>query len=282
MLKGFTFLPAMALVALMVQPVAAESEPGADTVVARVNGDEITLGHMILARATLPQQYQQLPDQVLYDAILDQLVQQSLLKQEQANVPMQVELALENEKRSLLAAETINELMIAATTEEAVQAAYDAKYADGFGGDEFNASHILVATEVEAKAIKESLDGGADFAATAKEKSTGPSGPSGGELGWFGAGAMVPEFEQAVMSLDKGQISDPVKTQFGWHIVILNDKRKSEAPQLDQVREELSVQIQQDAVDNHVAELTKKADIERPVIDGLSPEMLRQIELVQE
>lgn len=282
MLKGFTFLPAMALVALMVQPVAAESEPGADTVVARVNGDEITLGHMILARATLPQQYQQLPDQVLYDAILDQLVQQSLLKQEQANVPMQVELALENEKRSLLAAETINELMIAATTEEAVQAAYDAKYADGFGGDEFNASHILVATEEEAKAIKESLDGGADFAATAKEKSTGPSGPSGGELGWFGAGAMVPEFEQAVMSLDKGQISDPVKTQFGWHIVILNDKRKSEAPQLDQVREELSVQIQQDAVDNHVAELTKKAEIERPVIDGLSPEMLRQIELVQE
>lgn len=282
MLKGFTFLPAMALVVLMAQPLAAESAPSADTVIARVNGEEITLGHMILARATLPQQYQQLPDQVLYDAILDQLVQQSLLKQEQISVPKQVELAVENEKRSLLAAETINELMIAATTEEAVQAAYDAKYADGFGGDEFNASHILVATEEEAKAVKEALDSGADFAATAKEKSTGPSGPNGGELGWFGAGAMVPEFEQAVMSLEKGQISDPVKTQFGWHLVILNDKRKSEAPQLDQVREELSAQIQQDAVDNHVAELTKKAEIERPVIEGLGPEVLRQIELVQE
>ncbi|MEX0317723.1 MAG: peptidylprolyl isomerase [Ruegeria sp.] len=280
--KGLTFLPSLALVVAMALPVAAETETNADTVVARVNGEEITLGHMIIALASLPQQYQGLPDQVLYDAILDQLVQQSLLKQvQQGEVPRQITLALENEERSLLAAETIEGILQAATTDEAVQAAYDEKYADGFGGDEYNASHILVETEDEAKAIKEALDGGADFAETAKEKSTGPSGPNGGELGWFGTGAMVPEFEQAVVGLEKGQVSDPVQTQFGWHVIILNDQRKAEAPELEEVRGELTSKIQQDAIEARVAELTKAAEIERPALDG-GPDALRQIELVQE
>ena len=74
----------------------------------------------------------------------------------------------------------------------------------------------------EAKAIVEELKGGADFAATAREKSTGPSGPGGGSLGWFGAGAMVPEFETAVAAMEAGDISDPVQTQFGWHVIKLN------------------------------------------------------------
>ncbi|MCE8518546.1 peptidylprolyl isomerase [Ruegeria pomeroyi] len=281
--KGLTILPSLALALVLALPVAAETKAEADTVVARVNGEEITLGHMIIARALLPQQYQQLPDNVLFDGILDQLVQQTLLKQQQTGeTPKQVVLSLENEERSLLAGETIEEIMAAATTDEAIQSAYDAQYADGFGGEEYNASHILVPSEDEAKAVKELLDNGADFAATAKEKSTGPSGPNGGALGWFGAGAMVPEFEQAVVALNVGQISDPVQTQFGWHVIILNDKRKSEAPALDEVRDELAGRIQQDAIDARLAELTKDSEIEKPDLNGIEPGVLRQLELVQE
>lgn len=281
--KGLTFLPSLALAAVMALPLAAETKPTADTVVANVNGEEITLGHMILARAALPQQYQQLPDEVLYDAILDQLIQQNLLKQSRgSDVPKHVELALENEKRSLLAADVLEDIATGAMSDEAVQAAYDAQYSEWTGGDEFQASHILVETEEEAKAIKADLDNGADFAAMAKEKSTGPSGPNGGSLGWFGMGAMVPEFEEAVVGLNPGDISDPVKTQFGWHVVLLSDKRKAEAPTLDEVRGELATKIQQDAVDAKVAELTKTGEIERPEVEGLEPSMLRNVELVQE
>ena len=203
--KGLTFLPSLALAAFLSLPVAVSAAPDADTVVARVNDQELTLGHMIIARATLPQQYQQLPAEVLYNAILDQLIQQSALEQSRTTgVPRHIELSLENERRSLLAAEVIEQIMGGAAGESDVQTAYDAKYADGFGADEYQAAHILVETEDEAKAIKVALDGGADFAATAKEKSTGPSGPGGGDLGWFGTGSMVPEFETAVVSLQPG------------------------------------------------------------------------------
>lgn len=281
--KGLTFLPSLALAVVMALPLAAETKPTADTVVANVNGEEITLGHMILARAALPQQYQQLPDEVLYEAILDQLIQQNLLKQSRgSDVPKHVELALENEKRSLLAADVLEDIASGAMSDEAVQAAYDAQYSDWTGGDEFQASHILVETEEEAKSIKADLDNGADFAAMAKEKSTGPSGPNGGSLGWFGMGAMVPEFEEAVVGLNPGEVSDPVKTQFGWHVVLLSDKRKAEAPTLDEVRGELASKIQQDAVDAKVAELTKAGEIERPEVEGLEPSILRDVELVQE
>lgn len=283
--KHLTFLAPAALAAAMSLPsmLQAGEDPTADTVVARVNGEEITLGHMIIARASLPQQYQQLPPEVLYEGILDQLVQQNLLKQAFGDgVPKRVMLQLENERRSLLAAEMIEEIMGAAATDEAIQSAYDAQYAGGLGGDEFNASHILVATEDEAKAIRADLDGGADFAETAKAKSTGPSGPNGGELGWFAAGAMVPEFEAAVVALEKGQISDPVQTQFGWHVIVLNDKRKAEAPELDAVRGEITMQVQRDAVDARVEALTKTGEVELIELDEVGPEVLLQLDLLQE
>ena len=282
MSKGLTILPALAVAAALSLPSLAWAEPDADTVVARVNGTEITLGHMIIAHATLPQQYQQLPSDVLYNAILEQLIQQSALQQSHGDeVPRHVELSLENERRSLLAAEEVESIMAGAADEAAIQSAYDAKYADGFGGDEYNASHILVETEEEAKALKTELDGGADFAETAKAKSTGPSGPNGGELGWFGTGAMVPDFEAAVVALEPGQVSDPVQTQFGWHLIKLNEKRKSEAPALEAVQAEIANELRQKAVEDRVEQLTREADVERPTIEGLDPEVLRNLDLVR-
>lgn len=281
--KGLIALPSLALAAFLSLPSAVQAAPDADTVVARINGEEITLGHVIIARATLPQQYQQIAPDVLLDAIIDQLIQQTALKQSRTgDVPKHVELSLENERRSLLAAEVIEQVMIGAATEEAIQAAYDKKYGDGFGDDEYNAAHILVETEDEAKAIRAELESGADFAETAKARSTGPSGPNGGDLGWFQAGAMVPEFEAVVLTLEPGQISDPVQTQFGWHIVTLNEKRKSAAPAIADVSAELASELQTAAVEDKVEELTAAATVERPEVEGLTPDMIENIDLLND
>ncbi|AZV80016.1 peptidylprolyl isomerase [Parasedimentitalea marina] len=282
MRKGLTFLPRVVLAALLALPLPATAAPHANTVVAIVNGEEITIGHMILSRAVLPAQYQQLPADVLYNAILDQLIQQTALKQAlHGEIPHYVQLSLENEKRSLLAADVIESVMEKASSEEDLLAAYEAAYSDGDGGDEFNASHILVETEEDALSVKAELDAGADFSTLAKERSTGPSGPSGGSLGWFSKGRMVPEFETAVLTLKSGEISAPVKTQFGWHVIILNERRKSAAPEFEAVREELATKLRNDAVEARVSELTASATIERPAIEDLDPTILQNVELVR-
>ena len=220
MQKRLNFVAALGLAVTFAMPVQAQD---ANTVVATVNGKSITLGHMIVARAILPEQYQQLPNEVLFEGILKQLVEQTLLAGAfDGTLPKRIPISLENEQRSLIAGETLEVVLSQALSEDAVKAAYDAQFADAEPSKEYNASHILVETEGEALAIQADVDGGADFATVAKEKSTGPSGPNGGSLGWFGKGAMVPSFEAAVVGLEVGAVSAPVQTQFGWHVIILN------------------------------------------------------------
>ncbi|MGR3761213.1 peptidylprolyl isomerase [Roseobacteraceae bacterium NS-SX3] len=282
MRKGLIFTGAAALAALLALPMPAAAAPHANTVVASVNGEEITLGHMIMARESLPEQYKQLPDEVLYNAILDQLIQQTALKQElHGEVPQYVELSVENEERALLAANVIESVMSKAASEDDLRAAYEERYSDGDGGDEFNASHILVETEEQAKAVKEELDAGADFATLAKEKSTGPSGPNGGQLGWFKKGQMVPEFEGAVLDLRSGEVSDPVQTQFGWHVILLHERRKSAAPDFDAVKDEIASELRNQAVEDRVNALTAAADIQRPEIEDFDPAVLKDLSLVR-
>ena len=282
MRKGLTFLQGAALAAMMALPLPAWAAPHANTVIATVNGEEITLGHMIMARDSLPEQYKQLPDDVLYNAILDQLIQQTALKQElHGGVPHYVKLAIENEQRALLAANVIETVMKAAADEDSLRQAYDDKYSDGDGGDEFNASHILVETQEDALEIKEELDSGADFAIMAKERSTGPSGPNGGDLGWFTRGRMVPEFEEAVLELRAGEISEPVQTQFGWHLILLKERRKTAAPSFEEVRGALTQELQDAAVEARVSDLTASAVIERPEVEDLDPAILRDLSLVR-
>ncbi|MDO6585710.1 peptidylprolyl isomerase [Salipiger sp. 1_MG-2023] len=255
-------LGAAAVLALSVAlPAHAQS---LDTVVATVDGTDITLGHMLVVRSGLPEQYQQLPDDVLWDGILDQLVQQAVLStDDKAKESTQVKLAIENERRALLAAETVKAVAEAAVSDDAVRSAYDAQYtADGLG-KEFNASHILVETEAEAEELVTELNGGADFAELAKTKSTGPSGPNGGELGWFGAGMMVEPFQKAVETMSVGDISGPVQTQFGWHVIKLNDLRDKAAPALDEVRDEIVMTLQQTAVQEYIDEKLTSASVTR-------------------
>ncbi|AXI44662.1 peptidylprolyl isomerase [Sulfitobacter sp. SK012] len=280
--KSLNFLAPFALIAAMALPAIAQDTVGRDKVVATVDGIDITIGHMIVARAILPEQYQQLPPEVLFTGILDQLIQQTAMAQAfTGDLPARISLQLENERRSLTAGEVIEGVMTDKIDDADIQAAYNAAYATVETSEEFNASHILVETEEEAIAIKADLDGGADFAALAMEKSTGPSGPGGGALGWFGAGAMVPEFEAAAIALEPGAVSDPVKTQFGWHLVKLNEKRIKEAPALDDVREELELQVRQTRVQEAIDGLTEAADVDRSGSEGIDPLILQQIELLE-
>ncbi|MEM8802624.1 MAG: peptidylprolyl isomerase, partial [Pseudomonadota bacterium] len=146
---------------------------------------------------------------------------------------------------------------------------------------EFNASHILVETEDEAKALITELEGGADFAQLAMDKSTGPSGPRGGELGWFGLGAMVAPFEEAVATMEPGAISAPVQTQFGWHVIKLNETRVKNAPPLEQVQAQLSDEIRRVAIEGLVEELTAGAEITRATAEEIDPALLDSFELLE-
>ena len=264
MRKGVTFLATLILAGSMALPSAAQDAPSSDTVVATVNGTDITLGHVIVAFASLPQQYQQIPPSELFPGIVTQLIQQTALAQSfTGEISTATRLSLDNEERSLMAAEAVEVVMRDSVTDEQVKAAYDEQYASGNAGEEYNASHILVATEEEALALVQELADGADFATLAMEKSTGPSGPSGGELGWFGSGMMVPDFEAAVIALEVGNVSQPVETQFGWHVIKLNDSRVIDAPALDDVRDEILLELQQASVTVHIGELVDAAEVDR-------------------
>lgn len=279
MIRRFVSLPALGFLAAMALPATAQD---ADTVVATVNGTDITVGHMIVARASLPEQFQQLPNEVLFDGILEQLINQTLLAQAfEGELPKRAQLQVQNETRSLTAGEELEKLFQATLTDDAIQAAYDAKYDGVTPQEEYNASHILVETEEEAAAIKEEIEAGADFAATAREKSTGPSGPNGGQLGWFGTGAMVPSFEAAVIALEVGEVSDPVQTQFGWHVIILNETRTPDNPSLEEVRGDIVQEVRDTAVESYVAELMGAAQIDQSGAGDLDPAILQDLTLVE-
>ena len=277
--KFYTLLRATGLAVSVAMPAAAQD---ASTVLATVNGKDITLGHVIALQNNLPEQYRQLEDGVLYNGILEQLVQQTALADEMSNnMTKSLELGLENEQSAFLASQFVAQVGSADIAEDALKAAYDAQYGNVAPEQEFNASHILVEEEDTAKEIVQMLADGADFATLAKERSTGPSGPRGGELGWFGTGQMVPEFEQAVIGLDDGAVSEPVQTQFGWHVVKRNDSRNKSAPTLDEVRGELESQLKSEAVESALAEVTEAADISYTEVE-IDPALIRNVELLSE
>jgi peptidyl-prolyl cis-trans isomerase C len=274
-------LAGAAIAALVAMPAAAQ-DVTADTVLATVNGTDITLGHVIAMQAMLPPQYRELPDQVLLDGILEQLVQQEIIAGLAGqDMSRRVELGLENERRAYLAAMFMDRIGSAEVTESELQAEYDAMYGSAEPVPEMNASHILVETEEEAQAVIEALAEGEDFAELAQERSIGPSGPNGGQLGWFTAGMMVPAFEEAVFALEVGEVSPPVQTQFGWHVVLLNDMRDQEVPGLEQVRAELVEGLRQARVEAAMQEAAAAADVSRPELD-IDAAIIRNLDLIAE
>ena len=260
----------------------AANAQDASTVVATVNGQDITIGHMIVLYDSLPDQYKSLPDEVLFDGIKDQLVQQTVLAQRVASKSNAIKLRLDNEERGLKSAVAIDEAVAERVTEEALQAHYEANFADAQPTKEFNASHILVETEEEALSLIEELNGGADFAQLAQERSTGPSGPNGGQLGWFGEGMMVPPFEAAVMEMEAETISAPVQTQFGWHVIRLNETRLLDIPPLDEVRADLMEELGQIAIEAAIEEYSAEAEITEPDLGDIDLAIFRDLSLVSD
>ncbi len=282
MLKHITLSGAAALGLLLSGAAFAQDDVTADTVVVTVGETEITLGEMIIARSQLPPQYAQLPDDVLFTGIVDQLVQQQLLADAAESVPPRIDFTLQNERRSLLAGETINKLVEDAVTDEAVNSAYEERFADMEEVPEYNAAHLLVETEEEAAAAKARIDEGEEFADVARDVSTGPTGPNGGDLGWFAPGAMVPEFEEAVNTLEKDEVTEPFETQFGWHVAKLRDKRIQEKPTLDAVRQELTGEIQEAAVTAYLEDLEADTTVVRPEEGAFDPAVLNNLGLLDQ
>ncbi len=267
-------------------PVFAQDTATADvdvsSVVATVNGEDITLGHMIAMRETLSDQNKALPDEVIFEGLLERLIQQRAVAQSVETLTMETELSLENERNALIASRAVAELAAGIeVTDEDLQAAYDAKYADFEQQQEYNASHILLETKEEAEAVIEELEGGADFAELAKEKSTGPSSDNGGNLGWFGPGMMVQPFMDAVVALEAGAVSaEPVETQFGWHVIKVNETRPLEAPTLEDERAELEAAVWEEKLRAEIAALVDSAEVSRPDTAGIDPAVLKDLSLI--
>ncbi|MES2665671.1 MAG: peptidylprolyl isomerase [Pseudomonadota bacterium] len=269
----------VALSLMLAAPVLAEGET-ADTVVATVNGTNITLGHMISVRQGLPAQYQGLADDVLFKGILDQLVQQEALTQSVATLSKKDQLNLDNDRRGYISGVAIQKLIAGAVTDEALQAAYDARFKGVEPATEYSAAHILVADEAKALEIKGLLDAGGDFAELAKANSTDTgSGANGGDLGWFGKGMMVKPFEDAVVAAEIGKVTGPVKSDFGYHLIMVKETRPAAQPTLDDLREELAAEIEGKAIEAEVTKLTAAATVTRPG-EALDPTLLKDATLL--
>ncbi len=293
MTKHFTRVAAMLLTAALPataqEGTAPAAESGAtatvaataDTVVATVNGTDITIGHMIAVRETLPEQYQALPDDVLFDGILDQLVQQTALQQSLGDVSKRDALIVENAARQHLSGVALQQVVDTSVTDAAIQAAYDARFADAAPSTEYNAAHILVDSEEKAIALKAELDAGADFAELARANSSDGAAANGGDLGWFGVGMMVKPFEDAVLAAEVGKVTGPIQTDFGWHLLIVKETRVAAQPTIDDLRDELASEVETAAVEARVAEVTAGAAVTRSA-EGIDPAVLKDPTLLGE
>ena len=265
---------------LLASSVAAQNT-SVDAVVATIGSTDITIGHVLDVKRQLPEQYQSLGDDVLFSGIVDQLIQQEILARSVAIEPYWMAAALENQRRSLLSLTVIDEVRAKVVSEAALRTAYQEKYTSKSSGQEYKASHILVDTAEEANQLLSKLDEGMDFGGLAQEYSTGPSGPNGGDLGWFGKGQMVPTFEAAVQAMAIGTYTGPVQTQFGYHLIRLDDLREIILPSLNEVRDELIVELQNAAVEAYINSLMSTVKVVYPETP-IDPSVLSTLELKDE
>lgn len=263
------------------QETSTKETPTKETVIATVNGTDITLGHVLSLASRLPEQYMDIEDKSLYAGIVDQLVQQQLLRSLITEETTALKLASENERRAFYATEAIEEIYATALTQDAINDRYNEIYVNAEPILEYNSSHILVVAEEEAKALIVKLAEGADFATLAKENSTGPTSVNGGSLGWTGVGSFVPEFEAAMLQLKAGEVSPPVKTQFGWHVIKLNETREMPAPELAAVQDEIKESLKAVALENRISQLETSGDIVRKEQE-IDPSFVKKFELLKD
>jgi len=251
------------------------------TVLVSVNGEDITVGNVISFQSRLSDQYQSMEDSVLFDGILKQLIQQTILSQKVNIHSDRIKYALENQTRAFLSTELVGNLSETEVIESEIESLYVKFSTDIERKKEYNASHILVETETEAEELLLRLKNGADFSELAKTYSTGPSGAQGGNLGWFGQGAMVPTFENAVIKLKIDELSVPVQTQFGWHLIKLNDVRKTPVPTIEEVRKELITEIKKKKIDFEMSKIIDSADVIYSDLE-IDPKIIREVSMLND
>jgi len=262
-----TLLAASLATVIFASPVMAQdAAPTEDPVLATVNGEEILESEVRATQQGLPQQYRQLPFEMLKGELLTSQINKRPLSiagpeaglEEDEEVKERVE-ALE---RRVVAETFLDRALDDAVNDDAIKAKYDEFVKTNVPEPQVHARHILLENEEDAKAIIAELDDGADFAELAKEKSTGPSGPNGGDLGFFSRADMVAPFAEAAFAMDAGSYSkEPVQTQFGWHVILVEEVKEGTQPTLDEVRQQLLAEVTRDAISNIVDDLREKAEI---------------------
>lgn len=266
--------PALVAAALLVasQGVAAQdagqdtAQNGEDPVVAVVNGEELRQSDVLRSAQDLPPQMQAQIG-ALFPALIERLVDLTLLTQAARDAGVADD---ERVKALVAAAEAdavrrvyLEDRIDAALSDENLQAAYQARLADTPAGEEIKARHILLESKEDAEAVIEELNAGADFQELATERSTGPSAPQGGDLGWFSQEQMVEPFSKAAFQLRPGDYTKaPVETQFGWHVIKVEDRREKPAPSFEEVEAELREKVARDVIDSQVKALREDAAIE--------------------
>lgn len=239
------------------------------TVVATVGGEPITEADISFAAEDLAQELQQMPAEqrkaFLVTVLIDMKVMARAAREQKMDETDLFKQRLQYLEDRALRRAYFGEKIATGVTPEALQAAYDTFKASFQGQEEVHARHILVATEDEAKAIKAELDGGKDFAQLATEKSTDPSAKqNGGDLGFFAKGMMVKPFEDAAFTMEVGAISNPVQSDFGWHVIKLEEKRTSQPPSMEQIAPQLQQQVMFKNFEDQVAALKAGVAIEIP------------------
>jgi peptidyl-prolyl cis-trans isomerase C len=275
MIRGLALFGVLAVVStfgLMPFGVSlAQTEP--DPVIAIVNGEEILNSDLVMFHASLPEQYRQISLEILHDQLLEGLIETRLLAQAAVEAGMmddpEVKRRLAYVAKDALQQSYLDQMLAAEITEERQRAAYQATIGDTPGVEEINARHILLEDEAAGRAVITELDGGADFAILAKERSTGPSAPGGGDLGFFTKEQMVVPFAEAAFAMAPGEYSkEPVKTQFGWHVIKVVDRRIPPPPTFEQSQAEISQRLAKDFVFDLMVKLNEKAEISRFDLQG--------------
>ena len=250
----------------------AMTPPTDDQVVAEVNGAKVLFRDVRLAYENLPKEYQGMPVDQIYMPLVKQLTERRLvlMAAEAANLADEPEVASQivQARNRILEQAFVTRKINEAATEQALRVRYEAEKDQQTGADEVRASHILVETREEADAIVAELQKGGDFAAIAKAKSKGPSGAKGGDLGYFTKDKMVPAFANTAFALKVGDVSAPVKTGFGWHVITVVDRRKGEGPSFAQRAPELRQAVAKTVVTQLLADLSKSADVKFFNLDG--------------
>jgi len=245
--------------------VAAETAVVEGVVIATVNGQPITQAELDVY-SSQRKSPSKTPEANSEEVIMKELVSLELMRQDAIKQGLEkkpeVIATMEQQQRTALAGAAIQNFMTSnPVSDEDAKKVYDEKM--GKAGREFNARHILVKEQEEAEAIIKLLDSGSDFSELAKEKSTGPSGASGGKLGWFGEAQMVKPFSEATAKLEKGQYTKaPVQTQFGWHVIILDDSRESTPPPFADVKDRIKMLLVNQKMQQHVEAMRSTATID--------------------